>query len=322
VRGVPVSALDELRAGSIGEEFVSLLGRTIRAVAVARNFPPPDDLGSWGEEAVARTVSEFVADSQAPRRLLDLATACTSDQALAARLQGTVRNFLADLGRRTPLGKLVVRINEVLGRHEEFIRTRGRWSLAGGAVEPGAADVDRLAKVIGSHKVSAPRWGHDARRAAPVADADTIVSLCKALLGAAGGSLTPRTMAAAIGMRLGIGQAPVSLDAASLDPAWSERYPAMDSTADAALRQSRAEEILVLLNDRERVALAWPEDTVRELAPLLGVGPSQAHIVRRRAIEMLKEELADDPDREAVAGRVLELARSWAEQWTGRGVPA
>jgi hypothetical protein len=317
-----VTALEELRAGSIGEEVVSLLARTIRAVAVARNFPPPDDLGSWGEEAVARTVSEFVADSQTPRRLLDLATACATDQALMARLQGTVRNFLADLGRRTPLGKLVVRINEVLGRHEEFVRTHGRWSLADGAVEPGVADLDRLAKVIGSHQVSAPRWGHEARRAAPVADADTIVSLCKALLGAAGGSLTPRTMAAAIGMRLGIGQAPVSLDAASLDPGRPEGYPAMDSTADAALRESRAVEILVLLNDRERVALAWPEYTVRELAPVLGVGPSQAHIVRRRAIEMLREELAGDPDGEAVAGRVLALARSWAEQWTGRGVLA
>ena len=317
-----MTALEELRAGSIGEEFVSLLGRTIRAVAVARNFPPPEDLGSWGEEAVARTLSEFVADSQTPRRLLDLATACATDRALAARLQGTVRNFLADLGRRTPLGKLVVRINEVLGRHEEFVRTHGRWSLADGAVEPGVADVDRLAKVIGSHQVSAPRWGHEARRAAPVADADTIVSLCKALLGAAGGSLTPRTMAAAIGMRLGIGQAPVSLDAASLDPGRPEGYPARDSTADAALRESRAVEILALLNDRERVALAWAEYTVRELAPVLGVGPSQAHIIRRRAIEMLREELADDPDGEAVAGTVLALARSWAEQWTGRGVPA
>jgi hypothetical protein len=317
-----VSALNELRAGSIGEEFVSLLGRTIRAVAVARNFPPPDDLGSWGEEAVARIVSEFVADSQTSRRLLDLATACATDQALTARLQGTVRNFLADLGRRTPLGKLVVRINEVLARDEEFVRTHGRWSLAGSALEPGAADVDRLANVIGSHKVFAPQWGHEARRAAPVADAETIVSLCKALLGAAGGSLTPRTMAAAIGMRLGIGQAPMSLDAASLDPGWPEGYPAIDSTADVALRASRAKEILALLNDRERIALAWPEYTVRELAPLLGVGPSQAHVVRRRAIEMLKEELADDPDGEAVAGWVLELVRSWAEHWTGRGVPA
>ena len=321
-REVLVTALEELRAGLIGEEVVSLLGRTIRAVAVARNFPPPDDLGNWGEEAVARTVSEFVADSQTPRRVLDLATACATDQALAARLQGTVRNFLADLGRRTPLGKLVVRINEVLGRHEEFVRTHGRWSLADGAGEPGSADVDRLAKVIGSHRVSAPRWGHEARRAAPVADSDTIVALCKAMLGAAGGSLTPRTMAAAIGMRLGIGQAPVSLDAASLDPGALDGYPARDSTADAALRESRAAEILVVLNDRERVALAWPEYTVRELAPVLGVGPSQAHIIRRRAIEMLREELADDPDGEAVAGRVLALSRRWAEQWTGREVPA
>jgi hypothetical protein len=317
-----VTALDELRAGSIGEGFVSLLSRTIRAVAVARNFPPPDDLGSWGEEAVARTVSEFIADSQTPRRLLDLATACASDEALKARLQGTVRNFLADLGRRTPLGKLVVRINEVLGRRQEFIRAHGRWALVGGLVEGGVEDVERLAKVIGPHRITLPQWGHEARRTAPVADADTIVLLCKALLLAAGGSLTPRTMAAAIGIRLGIGQAPVSLDAASLDLGGPEGYPARDSTADAALRESRAEEILGLLNDRERIALAWPEYTVRELAPILGVGPSQAHIVRRRAIEILKEELADDPDGEAVAGRILELATSWAEQWTGRGVPA
>ncbi len=317
-----MTALDELRSGLVGEEFISLLGRTIRAVAVARNFPAPDDLANWGEEAVARTVSEFAADSQTRRRLLDLATACATEQALAARLQGTVRNFLADLGRRTPMGKLVVRLNEVLGRHEDFVRANGRWYLVDGGVEPGQEDVDRLAKVIGSHKISVPRWGHEARRSAPVADAETIASLCRALLGAAGGSLTPRTMAAAIGVRLGIGQAPVSLDAASLDPGWPRSYPAMDATADAVLRESRADEILAYLNVRERLALAWPEYTVRELAPLLGVGPSQAHLVRRRAIEILKEELADDPDGEAVAGKLLELARNWAEQWTGRGVPA
>ena len=316
-----MSALDELRAGSIGEDFVLLLSRTIRAVAIARNFPPPDDLASWGDEAVTRTVSEFMADAQTPRRLADLATACSSDEALKARLQGSVRNFLADLGRRTPLGKLVVRINEVLGGHAEFTREHGRWSVVGGTTEAGVEDTERLAAAIGSHKITVPRWGHDARRAAPVADAGTIASLCKELLSAAGGSLTPRTMAVAIGVRLGIGQAPVSLEAASLDPAGPEGYPITDTTADAALREARAEEILGLLNDRERAALAYPEYTIRELAPVLGVGPSQAHIVRRRAIEILQEELADDSDGEAVAGRILERARSWAEQWTSRVVP-
>jgi hypothetical protein len=183
-------------------------------------------------------------------------------------------------------------------------------------------DVDRLAMVIGPHKIAAPQWGHEALRNAPVADAETIVSLCRTMLAAAGGSLTPRTMAAAVGIRLDIGQAPVSLDATSLDPAWPEGHPLVDATADTALRESRADEIMDLLNDRERLAIAWPEYTVRELAPILGVGPSQAHLVRRRAIEILKEELTDDPDGEAVAASILELARSWAEQWTGRGVPA
>jgi hypothetical protein len=319
---VLVTALDELRAGPIGEEFVSLLSRTIRAVAVARNFPPPDDLGDWGDEAVARTVSEFLADPQTPRRLLDLAATCDSDQAVKARLQGTVRNFLADLGRRTPIGKLVVRINEVLVRHKEFVRAQGRWFVVGGPTEAGVEDVDRLAMAIGRHKVAAPQWGHDARRSAPVADADTIASLCKTMLSVAGGSLTPRTMAAAIAIRIGVGQAPVSLDASSLDPGWVAGHPVADATADAALRESRAEEILALLNDRERMALAWPEYTVRELAPIMGVGASQAHLIRRRAVEILRVELTDDPDGEAVASSILELARNWAEQWTGRGVPA
>lgn len=299
-----------------------MLSRTVRAVAVARNFPPPEGLASWGEDAVAQVMSEFMADSQTPRRLLDLATTCATEQALKARLQGTVRNFLADLGRRTPMGKLVIRINEVLGGQQDFVRSEGRWSLADGPAEPAIPDVDRLASAIGGLKVSAPKWGHEAHRAAPVADAETIRSLCKALLAAADGSLTSRTMAVAIGKRIGVGQAPVSLDAASLDPARSDSQPTADITADTALREPRAVEVLALLNDRERIALAWPEYTVRELAPLLGIGPSQAHIIRRRAIEILKEELADEPDGEAIAGRVLELARSWADQWTGRGVPA
>lgn len=317
-----MTALDELRAGNAGEEFVSLLGRTIRAVAVARNFPPPDDLTNWGEEAVARTISEFAVDRQTPRRLLDLSMTCTTDQALKARLQGTVRNFLADLGRRTPVGKLVVRINDVLGSGDEFVRQSGRWSLAGGPDQPAEVDADRLGEAIRRHEIVAPKWSHEARRSAPVADAQTVASLCKTLLETAGGALTARAMATVIARRLDIGQAPMSLDAASLDPARAGAAGEIDATADAALREGRATEVLDLLNDRERLALGLAEHTVRDLAPVLGVGASQAQVIRKRATEVLKSELIDDPDGEAVAGRILELARTWAEEWTGRGVPA
>ena len=316
-----MTPLDELRGGSIGEEFVSLLRKTIRAVAITRNFPPPDDLTRWDSEAVGRIVSEFVADPQTPRRLMDLATTCSSDQALKARLEGTVRNFLADLGRRTPIGKLVVRVNDVLGKRDQFVRADGRWALVDGPAGPGLANLDRLAKAIRPHEIMMPKWGHDARREAPVADAETIASLCKVLIEAAGGSLTSRMMASAIGVRLGLGQAPVSLDASSLDGAWSPVSSTVDATADEALREARAKEVLALLNDRERLALAWLECPVRELAPLLGVGPSQAHVIRKGATELLRAELVDDSDGEAIAAHVLELARMWTEQWTDSGVP-
>lgn len=309
-----MSALGELRAGAVGEQFVALLQRTIRAVGVSRNFPPPDGFGRWDADAVHAATSEFMGDSQTPRRLTDLALHCASDQALRARLQGTVRNFLADVGRRTPIGKLVVRINDVLSREPGFVRVEGRWARASGPPAAGRDDPDGLGRAIRGHTVVIPSWGHDAHRAAPVADRATVVSLCGALVDAAGGSLTPRALARAIGHRLGLGQAPVSMDVSALDhPALSESTGA-DRTGSDALRSLRAAEVLAQLNDRERLAVARPEYTVRQLAPVLGVSASQSHLIRMRAVTIIQSELVDDDDAEGIALAVIELGRAWADR--------
>lgn len=304
--------LAELQSGRPGKEFVAELHRTIRAVGVSRNFPPPDGHGQWDADAVRTAASEFMSDGQTPRRLTDLAVHCASDHALRARLQGTVRNFLADLGRRTPIGKLVVRINDVLGREPGFRRVDGRWATKGGPAAAGQDDPDGLSRAIRATAVVIPAWGHDAQRSAPVADRETIVSLCQALLDAAGGSLTPRTMARAIGHRLGIGQAPVSLDADGFDGPAGAAPPAADSTASEATRLVRAREVLGQLNDRERLSVAYPEYAVRQLGPMLGVSPSQSHLIRRRAAEIMRLELLDDDDAEGIAILVMDLARIWA----------
>ena len=312
-----MSALAELQAGAAGPAFVAELQRTVRAVGVARNFPPPEGHDRWDADAVRSATAEFLSDAQTPRRLADLALTCASEHALRARLQGAVRNFLADLGRRTPLGKLVVRINDVLGHDAGFVRTGGRWSVAGGPATPGADDPDALARAILPIDVVVPNWGHEAARAAPVADRATIVELCRTLLDTAGGSLTVRTLARAIGHRLGIGQAPLSLEVEALDPPSTTATAGAtspDSTGAEALRLVRATEVLALLGDRERLAVAYPEYSVRELGPILGTGPSQSHLIRRRAAEILRAELLDDDDAEAVALLVLELARIWADE--------
>lgn len=311
-----MSAHAELQAGRPGPAFIAELARTMRAVGVSRNFPPPDGRAQWDADAVQTAVSEFMTDAQTERRLLDLAVHCGSDPALRARLQGTVRNFLADLGRRTPIGKLVVRINDVLGRETAFVRVQGRWARTGGPSEAGVDDVDGLSQAIRSATVVVPAWGHDAHREAPVADRQTIVSLCGTLLDAAGGSLTPRTLARVIGHRLGLGQAPVSLQVEGFEGAAGTRGVAPssgDSTGSEATRLVRAREVLDQLNDRERLAVAYPEYAVRQLASLLGVSASQSHLVRRRAAEIIRIELEDDDDAEGVALLVLDLARFWAE---------
>ena len=307
-----MSALAELQAGAVGDEFTSVLRRTIRAVGVSRNFPAPDGHHTWDADAVWSAASEFLGDRQTPRRLTDLALHCASEQALRARLQGTVRNFLADLGRRTPIGKLVVRINDVLSREPDFVRIEGRWARRAGPTDAGNDDPDTLSRAIRGHTVTVPAWGHDAHRAAPVADRPTIVSLCGALLDAAGGSLTPRSLARVIGHRLGVGQAPVSTEIDAFDhPALGEAA-GVDRTGGDALRFLRSREILDQLNDRERLAVAYPEYTVRQLAPILGVSASQSHLVRQRAIAVIAAELVDDDDAEGVALLVMELARRWA----------
>ncbi|MEA2901426.1 MAG: hypothetical protein QOH36_1313 [Actinomycetota bacterium] len=319
-----MSAIAELQAGRAGAAFTAELQRTIRAVAVARNFPPPEGHPAWDADAVWSTASEFMADAQTPRRLADLAVHCASADALRARLQGTVRNFLADIGRRTPIGKLVVRVNDVLRGEDGFRWVGGRWAraaddgsdLAGDGAGDGAGvdDPVALARAIAGMTVVAPAWGHDAHRAAPVADRATIVSLCDALLVAAGGSLTPRALARAIGHRLGVGQAPLSLEVAALDAGGATGAAVLaDSTADEALRLRRAAEVVTELNDRERLALAYPELTIRQLAPVLGSSPSQAHTVRARAAQVVRAELLDDDDAEGVALLVMELSRNWAD---------
>lgn len=314
-----MSALAELRGGRAETAFIGELQRTIRAVGVARNFPAPDGHSQWDAAAVHAAASEFMTDSQTPRRLADLALHCGSDEALRARLQATVRNFLADLGRRTPIGKLVLRINDVLSGEPGFVRVDGRWARASGPSHAGNDDPDGLSRAIAGVTVVVPAWGHDTQRSAPVADRATVVSLCGALLDAAGGSLTPRSLARAIGHRLGLGQTPLSLDVDAFDHPAVGEAPHTDRTGHEALRPQRAAEVLELLDDRERLAIAYPEYSVRQLAPMLGASPSQSHLIRARAVEIIRSELVDDDDAEGVARLVFEMGRMWAQTMDTQG---
>jgi hypothetical protein len=308
-----VTALDELRCGQIGGNFVELLQRTIRAVAVARNFPAPDGHDRWDADAVTSAVGEFLASTQTPRRLTDLATLCRTDDALKRRLQETVRNHLADTGRRTPVGRLVLRINEVLVTEPAFERRGRYWALKGSAADPQIVNMDALIAATAAVDVVVPTaWTGE--RQGPDADAPSVVRLSHAALTAAGGQLRAADIAQAVARRLGLGGAPLSIEASAFDPPSSGT--SADATGDEALSNMRAHEIFYgCLNDPERVSIGLPESPVAKLGPMLGVSGSTAALIRKRAVAILQSELRDEEDGQAIADAVLDLARSWTELW-------
>ncbi len=311
---VPVSAIGELRAHELGDAFLDLLHRTVRAVAVARNFPAPEGHTRWDATAVATTVADFLANPTTPRRLVDLETHCRTDDALRRRLQATVQNFLADSGRRTPVGRLVLRFNEVLGT-SALVERRGRsWALVGMPDAAVAVDIDALVAAASLIDVRVPAAWMTGSRRSPDLDADSVVRLATGILSAAGGALSVGTLAQVAARRLGLGGAPLSIEAAALDP--PEGYTSSpDTTSTTAVRDLRAAEVFSQLNDAERISIGLPGVPVARLGPMLGVSGSSAALIRNRAVTILKDHLEDEEDGQFVADAVLELARVWTDSW-------
>jgi len=312
-----VSALAELQEGKIGEAFVQLLNKTVYAVATGHNFPAPGG-DFWSAGAVDEVVASFLADPGTVRRLDWLLLRCGDDRELARSLQGIVRNFLRDAGRATELGRLVVRIRRALRECEKFAPVFGDyWALTGGPTDASGIGPDELEAATAGVPVAFETWSPTARRREPFADKPSIEALIEAVLQRSAGALTPKEIARALALRLNVVTGPVFVE---LDPG-DGVSDLSDVTAvtdfDHIVTTERAAEVAELLTDRERIALAHLELSARELAVRLGLGHSQAAVVRSRAVEVLKEELGQDDQGQEVAEVVLELCRTWIEKRTG-----
>jgi hypothetical protein len=309
-----VTVLEELNAGRPGPALWALLKRTVFAVGVGHNFPPPGG-GTWTADDVSSVAAAFLADGQTPRRLADLALHCRNDAAVARRLQGAVRNFLRDLGRATDVGRLVVRLRRALRESAAFVNVDGdRWAIVGRRADASTAAPEKLVAAAADVDVVLPSWSSTARRRAPFADKSSIEELLRATLDAADGSLTAPELALAIAPRLAVAPRPLLVEVDVGD------YPEVaiglsaDATGEEVVNRLRAEEVVALLTDRERIAIAYTELAVRDLGPKMGVKSSQAHVIRQRAVDVIREELLDEDEGEQIAEMVIELARMLVER--------
>jgi len=309
-----MTPLEELQAdGRLGPEGARLLYRIVRTVVSGHGFPPPGDRQAWNGEAVAETAHDFLTDERTPKRLAHLLVHAVDDDSFTRLLHRMVLNFLRDGGRRTEIGRLMLRLRDVLGRSEEFVAEPGdRWRLEKQPADPSAAPPAALAEAAAAERqVDVPRWSAGTRRQAPIADAASLERLCRRVLDAAAGTLALDQLARAVAPRLGLVPAPLAPPPGESDPF---EHVAGPQHADAVLDSLRATEIFTLLGRRERLLLASAGTPVRELRSVIGVGPSQAAELQARLRALLAAELRDDEGYEAVFFHLVDQAKEWARR--------
>jgi hypothetical protein len=309
-----MTPLEELlKGGRLGREGARALYRTVRAVAIAHGFPPPGGRSGWDADAVAETAHEFLADGRTSRRLTHLAVHAVDDDSFERILHRMVLNFLRDGGRRTEIGRLMLRLRDVLGDTDEFVAAPGhRWRLASEPSRPSAVSPAVLTQAASAETdVSVPRWSAQTRRRPPAADAASLRRLCRRVLEAAAGTVSLQDLAQSIAPRLGLTATPLAEAVDDRDP--FDRVAAPQH-ADAVIDSMRATEIFAILSQRERLLLATPGAPVRELRSVIGVGPSQAAELHGRLRALLASELKDDENYEAVFFHLIDQAKAWASR--------
>ena len=307
-----MTPLEELlKGGRLGRAGARALYRTVRAVAIAHGFPPPGGRNGWDADAVAEIAHEFLADGRTPRRLTHLAVHAVDDDSFERILHRMVLNYLRDGGRRTEVGRLMLRLRDVLGNSDEFVAAPGhRWRLASEPSQPSGVPPTVLVQAASAETdVSVPRWSAQTRRRPPAADAASLRRLCRRVLEAAAGTVPLQDLAQSMAPRLGLTPMPLAQGVDDRDPFDSVAAP---QHADAVIDSMRAAEIFAILSQRERLLLATAGTPVRELRSVIGVGPSQAAELQGRLRALLASELQDEENYEAVFFHLIDQARTWA----------
>jgi hypothetical protein len=314
-----MSARSELlTTGRLGEAGAAMLYEIVGVVGIAHRFPPPEESTSWDEIAQQSVAHDFLESARGPKRLLDIAVRSVDDRSFERQLEKAVLNHLRDRARSTDLGKLIVRVKEVLRAADDFVAVpsagEDRWGVEGSPTEPSTMPASELAAAIRSEDIVVPKWSSSTRDA-PLADRDTFVRLMRSVLLAAHGSLTARDVAAVLTTRLDHRRIPLTVELDSAEGLSEPADPAADP-ASRTLADLRAAEIFGPLSDRERIILANLDLSARELALVIDTGKSQAAQLRQRLTDALMAELKDDDDQQRTAGALSALCDRWLQQRT------
>lgn len=298
----------------------------------------------WTRAAREDLLAEFLS-----LKIADLTEAVVpvgNEASVAKVMKRIMRNWLVDQARKTDLGAVRLRLEELLRDGEHFHRPvpgDHRWALAGHAGPSFATEADLLEVAWAVPGVRSVRW-RDAKRRPPMASGPDLVRVMTAVLTAAAGSVETATLVGVFRRRFAVVLTTfVSLEAVSGSgrggSGGSAASPAPGALASAAhagdgrsgaIRQGLvaapdpdpvelaaagelAAAVFAQLSDRERRVLTIMGD-IERVQQVLSVGRSVAYLTVQRLTATLAALAGKDVDHEALVAELVRLAdRIWPD---------
>jgi len=260
--------------GGEDEETLALLTRLARQ-AVGRRYPPPAGYTEWTRNAVLELVSETFARKGPFVAAAVVST--TTDAELERYLLQVFKNVLRDQARETERGKLIARLETILGAEDDFAHHRvpyDSWRLTTWPPRVWQGDVeDLIAAAITVRCVVATRWNTSGPTPRPTRNA--IVSVSRAALDEAQGQVRDADVARVV--QVCVPAVPIdAVDAEALGftdiSARPSAVDVVDEYDDGATPAQVAEAVWATLDDDERVAVLYMGQGDRAVASALGIG--------------------------------------------------
>lgn len=145
----------------IGRETVNLLIRLVGQIGRTSSFPPPLGHPRWTDQAVIDYVGSILSTPRGLGMVMNCAMTATSDASLERLLLVSIRRFLIDEAKATPVGRLRRRLRTLLTKDSRFVPAdlllagEEGWSVPenGDAVWDG--DVTELTRLTSSVQIAA-----------------------------------------------------------------------------------------------------------------------------------------------------------------------
>lgn len=308
--------------GKPGPLFLDLLYKTVDAVVRGRTPPPGSK--SWDRSARQELAHQFFLRKGAEKRLITLVTNSTDEDSFRRQLQKSVRNFLGDQGRKTDLGKVIVRLKRLLTKQAATGRFsdlgNGRWGLPGCLEEPATAAHSDLIHAMAPVKVVVPTWTSETRDA-PLADEQSYARLVEAVLTEAEGSMTAEELATILIHRLDHIHTPLYIEDQHGEVPPTKQPAVTDPAAaiEADLTEKQATDFFEAMTDRDRRVFATRHLTCREAEETVGRKHAQVNNLRNALDQRLKDHLPVEEDPGPFALLVYQRCCEWLTDQTDPG---